>query len=374
MSAYHQLGHDSKNLIRESSLNKFRGAFISPTNYTEEQTRKIITEPPNAEFEFIFDPQLYFPNTSRGMLPKWGYFPADVDTADHSNPQWWTRLFKVVHETAVSTNCHTCCVPAIVPRSYSNAFYQRCVENASEMVDLSAGRLKILNTIILNFSEMGQINRAEELASIVSNSAAKNIYLIIASDIEPRREFSDVDSLIGVYRFINLLENADVRVTVGFCSSDVVLWKAAGASNCATGKFFNLRRFTPSRWDPATGGGGQLPYWMEEGLIAYLRESDILRVRQTGVASDVSESLPHSAEILEKINIGSPWLGESWRHYLEWFASIEARIELGITCPKELLAVAERNSLHLDDKGTLMEEPRNNFSWLRPWRRVLSEA
>lgn len=36
---------------------------------------------------------------------------------------------------------------------------------------------------------------------------------------------------------------------VGFASTDVVLWKAAGAKACATGKFANLRRFTTNRFN-----------------------------------------------------------------------------------------------------------------------------
>lgn len=374
MSAYHQIGHNSSNLLREASLSAYRGAFVSPTNYDEAQTLAIVNAPPTADFEFIFDPQLYFPNTNRGVLPTWDYFPDDVDTADHSNPAWWTRILNGVHQAALRTRCGGCCVPAIVPRVYSNDFYQKCCENANELAAISGGALRILNTVIVSFSDIGHPTRAETVASIVSNSVVSEIYLVVVSDVEPRRELADLASLIGISRFISLLEEANVKVTVGYCSTDVVLWKAAGASHCSTGKFFNLRRFTPSRWEPAAGGGGQLPYWIEEGLMAYLRESDVLRVQQAGIASDESSSLPHSAEILEKIETNAAWVADSWKHYLEWFVSIESRIELGIADPRQLLAQAERNSLLLDDAGVLMEEPRNDFSWLRPWRRVLAEA
>jgi hypothetical protein len=48
----------------------------------------------------------------------------------------------------------------------------------------------------------------------------------------------------------------------------MILWKAAGATNCATGKFFNLRRFTISRFEePDSSGGGQLGYWFEKALL-----------------------------------------------------------------------------------------------------------
>ena len=87
---------------------------------------------------------------------------------------------------------------------------------------------------------------------------------------------------------------------VGFCSSDVVLWKIAGAEACATGKFFNLRRFTSSRFDEPSQGGGQLPYWYEESLVAFLRESDVLRLQRRGELSDASLANPFGQAILEK--------------------------------------------------------------------------
>lgn len=66
------------------------------------------------------------------------------------------------------------------------------------------------------------------------------------------------------------------------------------ATSCATGKFFNLRRFTKSRFEEPAGGGGQLPYWVEESLFAYLRETDVLRVRDEGLIADASRRKPSS--------------------------------------------------------------------------------
>ena len=101
-------------------------------------------------------------------------------------------------------------------------------------------------------------------------------------------------------KLIAALESAGQRVTVGSCSSEMVLWKAAGASHCASGKFFNLRRFTMSRFDePNGGGGGQLGYWFEESLLCFLRQSDLLRVQGKGLLSEASRANPFSANILE---------------------------------------------------------------------------
>jgi hypothetical protein len=176
-------------------------------------------------------------------------------------------------------------------------------------------------------------------------------------------------------RLIASLEGAGLMVIVGFTSSDMVLWKAAGASSCATGKFFNLRRFTSSRFEEPSQGGGQLPYWFEESLLAFLRESDVLRLQRANRLGRTSLSNPIGSRILEGLNTPpqTAWLGLGWRQYMYAFADLEERISTGATDVANLLASAETAWLELDDASILMEEPRNNGSWLRPWRRALLE-
>jgi hypothetical protein len=176
-------------------------------------------------------------------------------------------------------------------------------------------------------------------------------------------------------RLIAALENAGLSVIVGFSSTDLILWKVAGATACATGKFFNLRRFTSSRFEEPSEGGGQLPYWFEESLLAFLRESDVLRVRKAGLLSNASMTNPFGIDILNQLDNcpGQAWLALSWRQYLYAFADIEKRIDKNKINVNELLKNAERLWLFLEDKGILMEEMRNNGEWVRIWRRAMIE-
>jgi hypothetical protein len=134
----------------------------------------------------------------------------------------------------------------------------------------------------------------------------KQVYLIFIGAVEPRRELADPETLKGAMRLIAALREAKMEVLVGFCSTDVLLWKAAGAHSVATGKFFNLRRFTSARFEEPTQGGGQLPYWCEESLIAFLRESDIIRVQAQSMLSDSSERNPFAQQILQRGD--APWV------------------------------------------------------------------
>jgi len=150
-----------------------------------------------------------------------------------------------------------------------------------------------------------------KIASIVSRTQASSIYLIIVSAGDPKREFSDVEELKGAMKLIWALENAGLPVLVGFSSSDLVLWKSVGASYCATEKFFNLRRFTRSRFGEPRKGGTLMAYWFEESMMAFLRESDIIRVRQQGMFSQASRKNPYCRKILKCMDDtpGKAWVG-----------------------------------------------------------------
>lgn len=371
MSAFHQMGHDTKNLLDDAALDSFNGAILSPVNYTEDETRAQIGR--HDTLHFMFDPQLYFPQTNRGVLKQWtSYYPADVDTADQTSLSWFKSLVDNIVRVGTDLGVDSICSPAIVPRIYSDDFFDVLVQVGSMLADVSDD-FSPVQTLLVPLNDLADRQRAYTIASIMSRTKCRTIYLVFVTDLEPRRELADAAELTGAMLLIWLLEQADIRVIVGFSSSDIVLWKAAGATSCATGKFFNLRRFTKSRFDEPAGGGGQLPYWIEESLFAYLRETDVLRVRDEGLISDTSRRSPLHDPIFEAIDRGEPWLALSWRHYMWWFADFEDRFTRGEIDPRFLLQQAENNWLLLQDRDVLFEEPRNNGSWIRPWRQALAD-
>ena len=371
------MGHASENLLLQAGLEEFAGAILSPVNYDETQVAKQIVKvrKRRPDFKFVFDPQLYYPNSQRGELRNWSYFPPDVDTADPSNDAWWDDLCLKIAATASTLAVDAVCSPAVVPRLYSDAYYATAVATAQALRSHLPSGIETIQTAIVSLNELGVSDRVMSIASIISRTDAAQVFLVLISDKEPRRELRDADELNGAMKLIALLSEVGLQVTVGFCAMDMILWKFAGAHSCATGKFFNLRRFTEGRFDDAAGGGGLLPYWTEESLFAFLRESDVLRVESAGLLSDASARNPFSIGILAKIH-GSPsaaWVADSWKHFMWWFADIERRIELLPATVPAALASAEANWTTLENANILMEEKSNDGSWLRAWRRACIE-
>lgn len=194
-------------------------------------------------------------------------------------------------------------------RIYSGDFFDVLVQVGSMLADVSDD-FSAVQTLLVGLNNLADRQRAYTIASIMSRTKCRTAYLVFIRDLEPRRELPDAAELTGAMLLISLLKQADLRVIVGFSSSDIVLWKTAGATSCATGKFFNLRRFTRSRFEEPAAGS-QLPYWVEESIFAYLRETDVLRVRDEGLISEASRRNPLHDPIFEAIDRGEPWLALS---------------------------------------------------------------
>ncbi len=103
-------------------------------------------------------------------------------------------------------------------------------------------------------------------------------------------------------------------------------------------------------------------------MLAYLREADLARVRPLGLLSDSTERNPAAQQVLAQLDSepGKAWIGLSWRQYLYWFSDVDRRIAGG-EAVEPMIATAEANWLRLEDE-LLMEEPRNDGTWVRPWR------
>jgi hypothetical protein len=231
----------------------------------------------------------------------------------------------------------------------------------------------------VSLSDLGDGNRARQIASILTRYETGGYYIVVDTEIEPRRELADADGLAKLMLLIFLLKQY-APVTIAYSSSDMILFKAAGATNCSTSKFFNLRRFTMSRFDePPTGGGGQLPYWFEHNLLAFIREADIRRLQRDGyshlIGGGHSGSLSgHNVLGFLDNNPGEAWLARSWRQYLSWFGKTEQELNgEGLPIVREWLRIAEQNWQTLDNDEILMDEPRNDGSWIRSWRQSLRD-
>jgi hypothetical protein len=383
MSAYLQMGHDSENLVGTPGLEGFAGLILSPVNRSEGELRARVPRfRETGQLDIILDPQLYCPQSDRGQLLNHSYFPKDLDTADLASDGWWRQVTKKVAAEAAGLEADAVCSPIDLPKKYTPEYYTRCAEIYGMLAsELSGGSVRPIMTVCVALKELANKNDALRIASIVTSPGPKSCYIVVEADVEPRRELTDGANLFALMVLVSALENSGCKALVSHCSSDMILMKAAGASDCASGKFFNLRRFTRSRFDEQQeGGGGQLPYWFEHNLLGFLREADIARLRQSGLSDFLGGGDSRNVfaeQILDQFTnaAGKPWVALSWRQYLGWFAGTEKRLSVpdAANVVSTWLREAEARWLRMEDQDVLLEESRNTGQWIRPWRQALSD-
>lgn len=374
MSAYHQMGHDSWNLVGEGSLQKFKGIILSPVNDSPAaMTQKLQQLRKSCEsLEIILDPQFYEPRTARGQLGTWPYFSEDVDTVNLGDQQWWRERINSLVSIATDIGANAICSPAIMPRVHDDNYYSWVVECANSAHEqASQANLDVLLTALVRLPELAKAGRPQTIATILTTTKISRVYLVFSDDLTPRTQRTDVEGLAGAICLIKLLEEAGTKVLVAFTGLDMLLWKAAGASDVASGKFFNLRRFVPGRFeDDGQDGGRTVPYLTDGRLITWLREDDVKHLdRNNLIDREEISSNPYSQKIFEILDAGAgaPWIGYAWRQYLYWFQETEAAISGNVNVIKALLRNSDSLWGTIDSSEIYMYDRQNTGAWIRSW-------
>ncbi|MEM6274663.1 MAG: hypothetical protein AAF735_05420 [Myxococcota bacterium] len=377
MPAYHQMGNNSENLVAEPELEDFTGIILSPVNREPDVlSRDVAKFREQGQFDVVFDPQLYLPKATRGKLPHQPYFPSDIESADLSSLDWWKQVGDQVTELSATLGVDTIASPTIDPQVPSADFYALVVDSGNHLS--SSTSLRTLLTVMVTPSQVLEESSRMRYASILSRTKCDGLYLVFRWERDGRREIINRDEIVAALSFVQVLSQLGMQLLVGFVGTEVPLLRAAGATDCATGKFMNLRRYSRQRFDdpPKRPGGRQLPYFFSEPLHGLIREADVARLRATGRSSWLDSAYgtnPFSEEIVAQLDSkpGTPWLATSWRQFLWWFSKAADTADTA----SSVLALAEAQARweELEDAGVKFDEPDNDGRWLLSWQAALGE-
>ncbi|MFX1682873.1 hypothetical protein PV762_26970 [Mitsuaria sp. CC2] len=378
MASYLQLGHESWNLLEEPDIGDYSGLVLSPVNDGPDDVANRLERLGELrdDLEVILDPQMYNPAFEKGKMDEWAYFSADFATADQSDVNWWVQRGHEIVEQGAQLAVDAVCSPAFVPRLYSDAYYSLMVDVADQTKDHADGRgLETLLTAIVSLRDLNNPARALSIASILSRSSCDRIYLtFLNEDVPPREPLWDEAGLPTAVHLVRLLSQS-MRVHVAFASHDLVMWKFAGATDISTGKYMNLRRFSPGRWKEEEPGGRQVAYWNEGPLLARLREADVAKLNRKGWFDERNfDSNPAGGRILEIIRSGvkAPWLKLSWMQYLRWASNMEARWHGNSASAERSLVRSDGNWGEIED--VLFQDRFNDGSHVREWLNAVREG
>ena len=147
-------------------------------------------------------------------------------------------------------------------------------------------------------------------------------------------------------------------------------WNLSSLTFCVYLLSVLLQHQAPDRAYPALT-------WFEHSLLAFIRGTDLLRLEENGLGHLVGVGASNNfwaQKIREHFatNPGMAWLKLAWRQYLSWFGKTELAVSTADPLPivQGWLKSAEDNWRVLEDAGVLMDEPRNDGSWIRSWRQA----
>lgn len=377
MAAYLQQGDRSWGLLEDPEIGGYAGLIVSPVNDGPDAVRSGLArlKEQRDNLEVVLDPQLYNPSSEKGRLSEWPYYPADFETSDHGDPNWWVARGRGVVDAASELGIDAVCTPALFPRNFSDDYYRLVVDVADATYAYAATQgIDTLVTAIICLRDLGDPLRANQIASILSATDCERVYLtFLADDIEPRQPLQDPAALATAVHLVRLL-SSQLRVHVAFCSHDMVMWKFAGASDVSSGKFFNLRRFSPRRWKEDDGAGRQVEYWNESTLGTVMREQDLARlVRDKWFEGRTFDRNPHSQRIIEMLGSGTAWFKHSWLQYLRWVANAERDWEAPANA-EEALEMWDKNWEKIERMRVLFTDRRNDGSHVRAWLNAIREG
>lgn len=227
MSVFHQMGHHSENLVFDDVLDTFAGVILSPVNADQEKMKKFGDAAREARKKLVFDPQLYFPKAEASI--DWPYYPSDLETADLSSLDWWSRVSAQIAEDTAPLNLDGICTPTAVGMM-DDEYFDHFSEVGADFRERYGKGLRVFQTVIVKMAELAKKDRSAEIASIITKHEPQAVFLAFYPEIsEPRKEFRDIDQLAGSMKLIRFLTQSGIKVCVGFSSSDMCLWKHAGA-------------------------------------------------------------------------------------------------------------------------------------------------
>lgn len=379
MAAYLQQGHGSWGLLEEDDIGSYEGLVLSPVNDGPDAVRNGLARlaDKRSEFEVILDPQLYNPSIDKGRLSEWSYYSADFETGDHSDAAWWIARGREVVDDAHRLGVDAVCSPALFPRDFSDEYYRLIVEVADATCDYAnKSGIETLLTAIICLKDLANPARAFQIASILSDTTCERLYLTFLSDeVQPREPLNDAAALPTAVHLVRLLSQ-HLRVHVAFCAHDLVMWKFAGATDVSSGKFFNLRRFSPSRWRDEDNGGRLVAYWNEGALATVLRDQEVLRLdREHWFDGRKFTSNPAGERILAILRggKGDAWQKLSWLQYLRWVYNADRLFSTPGDAERALESCDGKwGDIHA--KRILFTDRFNNGDHVRIWLNAIREG
>lgn len=253
---YHQLGYRYKWSIHSlEDDNAGDGLIIAPRYIKLEHVLGLPIELRQRSF---FDPQFFLPNSNRGSLSSYPFFP-NVVANGFSSAEWNQEM-----ATGSAVECLQFQVDCdfkylIIPTRFVAGMPSNFIENqtnsfVSPFLEASS-RLNSSKPLILQLILTDQMLKDDRFRSNILNwvtgiNEISGVYLIYYNETR-NKQIVDIDFLLATLSFIHALKQADMVVALGYLNTESIPLLAANPDIITMGSYENLRMFNIRAFEEA---------------------------------------------------------------------------------------------------------------------------
>jgi hypothetical protein len=246
---YHQLGHRYKwNLESYRSEQTGNGVIIAPRYIDITKVRDLPSEVRDSS---IFDPQFYLPQSSKGKLESYSFYP-HILSGGFSTGEWDDSTSKKCANDCLSFQIDCEFPELVIPTRFYDGMPTNFISNQEALfvtpflesyVSRSISQPLYLQIILTDQMIKDESYRYSLLNWLTSYQEIDGIYLIYYVNNRPK-QLIDIEFLLGLFEFISALKNANMAVYVGYTNTESLLLLCLGVDVITIGSYENLRMFS----------------------------------------------------------------------------------------------------------------------------------
>ena len=323
---YYQLGHQFKWSL-ESIRNDGDGLIIAPRHMAPEKVQAIQTGLRRRSF---FDPQFFLPNSARGKLAEYSFFP-DILSGGFTTGEWNLEVARTCADRCLNFQRTLGFQALVIPGRFYEGMPSDFISDQEEQFVVpfldslrAAGgddTPVFLQLILTDQMLKDDSYRTSILNWITSFQELDGVYLIYYVQ-KRQKQISDIDLLAALLQFIGDIKQSGLSIVVGYTNTESILLLCAGADVLTMGSYENLRIFSLRAFEEPQDRSMRGPtarvyvprllQWIEHQYIGAIQE----------VVGDIDEYLDDNEYRVRMFEPTYNWhftKPEPYRHYFSSF-------------------------------------------------------
>lgn len=285
MKIYHQAGHNTNwNIESINNDNAGEGIIFSPVHYKQDQISRVDDE---LKTTSLFDPQFYIPDSQKAKLHSYDFFPEKLTDGFST-----VDFEAIAHKSAemclnyqLEQNFESIIIPA---RYYSDLVTDYIEKQKSFSVEPFLAEIerqgvdkKVFITLPVTVKMTQDENyRTELLNWITSYPEIEGVYLLNQIG-EVTKQIKQIENLNAHINFIAELQEADLKVIVGYCNTESILISALSPYALTMGAYENTRNFSVDKFlDDDSERRGPAPRVYMPKLLNWVRYDTVIEIKE----------------------------------------------------------------------------------------------